>query len=181
VEKQDSFLKHLPVRTVAIKINLISRCSSLEEKKGKKTSNLFPADDINAEDCFTQHMLRLHSVPATINQCCGSGMFIPDPNFSIPDPDFFHPGSRIRIKKFKYFNSKKWFLSFPKYDPSCSSRIRIPNPDPNPDSVSQKTRVFFAPCYSQSFLLADFQNPYKKIRETRKLESIHEAFCRTDK
>jgi hypothetical protein len=39
----------------------------------------------------------------------GSGMFIPDPNF-------FHPGSelspsRIRIKEFKYFNPKKWFLS----------------------------------------------------------------------
>ncbi len=57
--------------------------------------------------------------------------------FSIPDPDpnFFHPGFRIRIfpsripriciKEFKYFNPKKWFLSSRKYDPSCSSRIRI--------------------------------------------------------
>jgi hypothetical protein len=37
-------------------------------------------------------------------ECCGSEMFIPDPNFSIPDP-----GStrfRIRIKEFKYFNPK---------------------------------------------------------------------------
>jgi hypothetical protein len=38
-------------------------------------------------------------------QCCGSGMFF-------PDPTFFHPGSelspsRIRIKEFKYFNPKK--------------------------------------------------------------------------
>jgi hypothetical protein len=35
------------------------------------------------------------------HQCCGSGMLIPDPNFSIPNP-----GSnvfRIRIKEFKYF------------------------------------------------------------------------------
>jgi hypothetical protein len=32
----------------------------------------------------------------------------------------------------------------------------------------------FAPCYSKSLLLADLKNPYKKIRETRKLESIHE-------
>jgi hypothetical protein len=41
----------------------------------------------------------------------------------------------------------------------------------------------FAPCYSQSFLLADLKktilysginNPYKKIRETKKLDSIHE-------
>jgi hypothetical protein len=36
------------------------------------------------------------------NQCCGSGMFI-------PDPIFFHPGSRIRIKEFKYFNPKNGF------------------------------------------------------------------------
>jgi hypothetical protein len=61
-------------------------------------------------------------------QCCGSGMFF-------PDPTFFHPGSRIRIfpsririKEFKYFNTKKWFLSSRKYDPGCSSRI--PDPDP---------------------------------------------------
>ncbi len=54
--------------------------------------------------------------------------------------------SRIRIKEFKYFNPKKWFLSSKKYDPGCSSRIqiltfypsriqgskrhRIPDPDP---------------------------------------------------
>jgi hypothetical protein len=56
--------------------------------------------------------------------------------FRIPDPTFSHPGSRIRIKYFKYFNPKKWFLSSRKYDPGCSSRIRIPTfypsriPDP---------------------------------------------------
>jgi hypothetical protein len=41
----------------------------------------------------------------------------------------------------------------------------------------------FAPCYSQSLLLADlkktrfisgFNDPYKKIRETKRLESTHE-------
>jgi hypothetical protein len=53
-------------------------------------------------------------------------MFIPDPNFFIPDP-----GSRIRIKEFKYFNPKKWFLSSQKYDPGFPSRIQIPNPDPD--------------------------------------------------
>jgi hypothetical protein len=47
-----------------------------------------------------------------INQCCGSGMFISDPGSDffpsrIPDPTFFHPGSRILIKEFKYFNPKK--------------------------------------------------------------------------
>ncbi len=35
-------------------------------------------------------------------QCCGSRMFIPDPGSKffpsrIPDSNFFHPGSRIRI------------------------------------------------------------------------------------
>jgi hypothetical protein len=41
----------------------------------------------------------------------------------MPDPKFFHPGSRICIKEFKYFNPKKWFLSSRKYDPGSSSRI----------------------------------------------------------
>ncbi len=52
---------------------------------------------------------------------------IPDPIFSIPDPNSFHPGSRIRIKEFKYryFTPKKLFLSTRKYDLGCSSRIRI--------------------------------------------------------
>jgi hypothetical protein len=55
---------------------------------------------------------------------------IPDPTFFhpgswIPDPNCLHPGSRIRIKEFKYFNPKKWFLSSRKYDPGCSSRIRM--------------------------------------------------------
>jgi hypothetical protein len=58
----------------------------------------------------------------------GSGTFIPDPNF-------FHPGYRIRIKEFKYLNPKL-FLSSRKYNPGCSSRIlilifypsRIPDP-----------------------------------------------------
>jgi hypothetical protein len=56
-------------------------------------------------------------------QCCGSG--IPDMTFSIPDTNFFHPGSRIRIKEFKYFNPKKWFISSRKYDPGYLSRIWI--------------------------------------------------------
>ncbi len=28
--------------------------------------------------------------------------------FSIPDPNFSHPGFRIRIEEFEYFNPKKW-------------------------------------------------------------------------
>jgi hypothetical protein len=53
-------------------------------------------------------------------------MFIQDPGYK-----FFHPRSRIRFKEFKYFNPKKWFISSRQYDPSCSSQIRIPDPDPD--------------------------------------------------
>jgi hypothetical protein len=59
-------------------------------------------------------------------------MFIPDPGSDffpswIPDPNCLHSGSRI-CKEFKYFNPqkpKKWFLSCRKYNPGCSSRIRM--------------------------------------------------------
>ncbi len=61
-------------------------------------------------------------------QCCGSRIFIPDPGAK-----FFHPGSRIRIKEFKYLNPKIWFLSTRKWASGCSSRIWIPDPDPDPD------------------------------------------------
>ena len=60
----------------------------------------------------------------------------------IPDPTFFHPGSRIRTvsipdpgsssKNLSILTQKKaikWFLSSKKYDPGCSSRI----PDPDAD------------------------------------------------
>jgi hypothetical protein len=48
----------------------------------------------------------------------------------------------MRIKEFKYFNQKNWFLSSQKYDLSFPSRIRIPDldpdflpiPDPDPES-----------------------------------------------
>jgi hypothetical protein len=61
-------------------------------------------------------------------------MFIPIPEFE------FFP-SRIRIKEFKYFNPKKWFLSSRKYDGlGCSFRVRIPDPDflPIPDQGVQR-------------------------------------------
>jgi hypothetical protein len=60
----------------------------------------------------------------------------------IPDPTFFHPGSgsefsipypgpQIYIKEFKYLNLNNCFLSSRKYDLGCSSRIRIPDLDPD--------------------------------------------------
>jgi hypothetical protein len=63
-------------------------------------------------------------------QCCGSWMFIPDPNF-------FNHGSLIRIKEFKYL-TQKWFLNS-----RTMIRVFIPNPDPDilpiPDPGAKKT------------------------------------------
>ncbi len=71
--------------------------------------------------------------------------FISDPGSEfftsrIPDPSFFHPGSRIRLKEFKYFNPNKWFSEiwsgFFLPIPDSGSRIQgskshwIPDPDP---------------------------------------------------
>ncbi len=49
-------------------------------------------------------------------QCCGSGMFIPDPNFSQPGriPVQEDPRSGYAPKNYKYFLPKKLFLSFQK-------------------------------------------------------------------
>ncbi len=75
-------------------------------------------------------------------------------------PIFFHPGSQICIKEFKYFNSKKWFLSSRKYDSGCSSRIlffypsRIPDigvkKAPDPGSATLKLRKNFQKCVFNS-------------------------------
>ncbi len=59
-----------------------------------------------------------------------TGAFVTISVAHIPDPTFFYPSSelspsRIRIEEFKYFNPKNWFLSSRKYDPGCSSRIRM--------------------------------------------------------
>jgi hypothetical protein len=67
----------------------------------------------------------------------------------IPDPTFFHPGSRIRTVSIPDPGSssknlsiltpkkdKKWFLSSKKYDPGCSSRIPDPDADFLPSRIS---------------------------------------------
>jgi hypothetical protein len=111
-------------------------------------------------------------------------MFIPDPGSDIfpsriPDPNCLHPGSRILIKEFKYFNpqksKQKWFLSSKKYDPGCSSRIpdpdadflpsRIPDPGvkkvPNPGSGSATLHFRMAESESRINVIYVFLNPYK--------------------
>ncbi len=48
----------------------------------------------------------------------------------IPDPNFVYSGS---TSKNLSILTQKLFLSSRKYDPGCSSRIRILIPDPDPD------------------------------------------------
>jgi hypothetical protein len=55
--------------------------------------------------------------------------------FSSRIPDQEDSRIRIRIKEFKYFNTKKMFLRSRKYDPGCSSRIRIPDFDFYPSQI----------------------------------------------
>jgi hypothetical protein len=57
-------------------------------------------------------------------------MFIPDPNFFIPDPA--SKRFRIHIKEFKYFLLKKLFLGSRKYDRDVRIPILIFSPIPDP-------------------------------------------------
>ncbi len=89
------------------------------------------------------------------NQCCESGMFIPDPGaeffpFRIPDPGSKrfpdpHPHQRIKV-----FLPNKLFLSSRKYDLKFSSRIRFPDPGvlkaPDPGSGSATLRKILIKC-----------------------------------
>jgi hypothetical protein len=63
-------------------------------------------------------------------QCYGSGMFIPDRGSDffpsrIPDPNCLHPDPGYASKNLSILTPRKWFLNSRKYDPGCSSRIRI--------------------------------------------------------
>jgi len=89
-----------------------------------------------------------------VGHYCGSGMFIPDPISHIrlffhPGSDFYHPGSRIRIKEVSIL-AQKWFLSSRKNNPGSSSRIRIPDPDTD--------------FYSSRILNSGVENPGYRIR-----------------
>ena len=79
-------------------------------------------------------------IPNTYDQCCGSGMLIPDPTFFHPGSELSHPRSPDPGSSSKNLSiltpkkAKKWFLSSKKYDPGCSSRI----PDPDADFLPSR-------------------------------------------
>ncbi len=58
-------------------------------------------------------------------QCCGSGIFMPDrgPNFSIPYSGSKDPGSGSTSKKLNIFKPKKIDYELSEYEPRFSSRI----------------------------------------------------------
>jgi hypothetical protein len=103
------------------------------------------------------------------NQCCGSGMFIPDLGSDffpsrIPDPNCLHPGSASKNLSILFIlTEKKWFLSFRKYDPGCSSRIRMltfyPSRIRDPGSRIQGSKMHRIPdpdpqqCFQQQKIL----------------------------
>ena len=93
------------------------------------------------------HLVRTHVFCSVADPGCLS---------QIPDPTFFHPGSRIRTVSIPDPGSasknlsiltpkkqKKWFLSSRKYDPGCSSRIRIRNTVFNARSILFHRKVAF--------------------------------------
>jgi hypothetical protein len=65
----------------------------------------FLVDRLQAEVKFA---LQVRSVA---DPGCFTGFRIPDPTFFHPGSEFFHrgSGSRIRVKKFKYFNKKNGY------------------------------------------------------------------------
>jgi hypothetical protein len=85
---------------------------------------------LKSQNAMAQAMKVTKSSSSSNNcQCCGSGMFI-------PDPTFFHPGSRnvvfpsrIHIKEFKYLNPNSQLGNMIRVvHPGSGSRMRIPDP-----------------------------------------------------
>jgi hypothetical protein len=99
--------------------------SDLKISRRRLAASSLPPRTLVSQHCTSSRCSRgcLHVTETNFKiqgKCCGSGMFIPDPG-----SEFFPSQVRNRIKEFKCFNPKKWFLSSRKYDLGCSSRIRI--------------------------------------------------------
>ncbi len=83
---------------------------------------------------ITVYFIKLNKNPKTKNsQCWGSGMFIPEPNFSTPDPGSKRfripdPGSASRNTGISVFNPKKCFSAIGNMISDVHPRIRIPIP-----------------------------------------------------
>ncbi len=89
-------------------------------------------------------------------RCCRSGMFIPDPNFSIPDPgpkSFPDPGSGSAYKNLSILNPKNCFQALRNMVRICSSRILDPDfdflPIPSPPPPPTPPATLYLGCCSR--------------------------------
>jgi hypothetical protein len=92
-------------------------------------------------------------------------------------------------QNFKYFNPQKWFLSFRKYDPGCSSRISdpdadfLPIPDPGvkkaPDLVHCRILPFSrgSSAIKNKLLFPVFEQQYKFTGESSINENCKMCLC----
>ncbi len=108
----------------------------------------------------------------------GSGSRIRIPE--IPDPNFF--SSRIRMfsipdpeseSKNLSILTKKWFPSSWKYDPGCSSRMRIPDPNTGLGSESRIRILIFYP----SRIPGSKIGSGSRIRSTAKKATVDPDAC----
>ncbi len=94
---------------------------------------------------WIEHIDLYEILKPSLNQSCGSGMFIPDPNFSIPDPgsrvkNISDPGSGSASKNLSIFLTQKIVSKLSE----IWSRMFSPDPDlhflpiPDPGSRGQK-------------------------------------------
>jgi hypothetical protein len=77
--------------------------SSSSQRYVKKETNQLSPVKKRIKENKDHYIGKLH----LYTQCCGSGMFIPDPTFFHLGSGFF--SSRIRIKESKYFKPKRVF------------------------------------------------------------------------
>ncbi len=119
-------------------IVLLSECTILQEKKRLNYARHY---------CSPKSISRVPGRELNPDPTRSSSVADPGCLSRIPDPRFFHPGSRIRTVSIPDPGSssknlsilipkkaKKWFLSSKKCDPGCSSRI----PDPDADFLTSR-------------------------------------------
>jgi hypothetical protein len=90
------------------------------------TEGTFICPQSSGKATTTYFFLIQYSSNLCTMQFCGSRMFIPD-----HDRIFSIHGPRSASKNLSILTPNKWFLSFWKYDRGCTSRIRVPYPDPD--------------------------------------------------
>ncbi len=85
-----------------------------------------------------------------------------------PGSEFFHPGSRKHIEKFKYFNHNKLLPSSRKYNPGCLSRIRIlifTHPVSRIKGSKRNPRKYDPGCSSRIWILIFYPSRMQEVKK----------------